>query len=84
MGRVGRVGGVGRRQFIYGAGATLATLPVLVGAQTPDDSRRVFLHGVASGDPLENRVVLWTRATPAAATAASAVSVRWRLRKTSG
>lgn len=23
-----------------------------------------FLHGVASGDPLNNRVVLWTRVTP--------------------
>lgn len=23
-----------------------------------------FLHGVASGDPLNDRVVLWTRVTP--------------------
>jgi len=69
--------GITRRDFLYGAGATLAAWPVFVGAQTPDDGRRVFLHGVASGDPLENRVVLWTRATPTAATAA--VAVRWRL-----
>jgi len=26
--------------------------------------RRVFLHGVASGDPLHHGVILWTRATP--------------------
>ena len=26
--------------------------------------RRVFRHGVASGDPLTDRVMLWTRATP--------------------
>jgi alkaline phosphatase D len=25
---------------------------------------RVFRHGVASGDPLHNRVILWTRVTP--------------------
>jgi alkaline phosphatase D len=28
--------------------------------------RRVFLHGVASGDPLHHGVILWTRATPPA------------------
>ncbi|WP_344731611.1 alkaline phosphatase D family protein [Nocardioides fonticola] len=28
---------------------------------------RVFQHGVASGDPLPDRVVLWTRVTPSAA-----------------
>jgi alkaline phosphatase D len=52
---------------------------VLAGAQTRDDGRRVFVHGVASGDPLETRVVLWTRVTPAGAAAAGPVSVRWRL-----
>jgi len=37
----------------------------------PDEPRlpRVtFLHGVASGDPLADRVILWTRVTPAEAT----------------
>jgi len=24
----------------------------------------LFQHGVASGDPLQNRVILWTRLTP--------------------
>ena len=27
-------------------------------------SEAVFRHGVASGDPLRDRVVLWTRVTP--------------------
>jgi alkaline phosphatase D len=33
----------------------------------------VFAHGVASGDPLADRVILWTRVT----TAASEAKVRW-------
>lgn len=34
-------------------------------AQTPADSLAPrFLHGVASGDPLPDRVVIWTRVTP--------------------
>lgn len=31
------------------------------------DRHEVFQHGVASGDPLPDRVVLWTRVTPTAA-----------------
>ncbi len=33
-----------------------------------DESPQVqadFLHGVASGDPLQDKVILWTRLTPA-------------------
>lgn len=37
--------------------------------------RAAFLHGVASGDPLEDRVVLWTRITAEATTAP--IAVRW-------
>jgi alkaline phosphatase D len=35
-----------------------------------------FKHGVASGDPLQDRVILWTRVTPAAP---QAVSVMWEV-----
>jgi len=79
VGRVGGVGRVGRRKFILGAAASLSAWPVLVGAQTRDDGRRVFRHGVASGDPLADRVVLWTRATPGADSPATPISVRWRI-----
>jgi len=50
-----------RRDFIRGIGAlgAAASLPAL-GATTPF----AFLHGVASGDPLADRVMLWTRVTP--------------------
>ena len=37
-----------------------------------------FRHGVASGDPLADRVMLWTRITPADPKAADIV-YRWRL-----
>jgi len=33
------------------------------GAATPTTSGR-FLHGIASGDPLSDRVIIWTRITP--------------------
>lgn len=47
------------------AGAALGALPV---------DAAVFAHGVASGDPLADRVILWTRVTT---TASVAVTVRW-------
>ena len=37
-----------------------------------------FRHGVASGDPLADRVMLWTRITPADPKAAD-IAYRWRL-----
>ena len=56
---------VSRRSFLKGAAGTagVATLPVLSGcvAEAADNP---FVHGVASGDPLTDRVILWTRITP--------------------
>ena len=40
-------------------------------------SEAVFRHGVASGDPLRDRVVLWTRVTPG--TPGATVDVEWML-----
>ena len=37
-----------------------------------------FNHGIASGDPLADRVILWTRITPASATS-EAISYRWTM-----
>ncbi|HEX2560385.1 alkaline phosphatase D family protein [Phenylobacterium sp.] len=37
-----------------------------------------FRHGVASGDPLQDRVVLWTRITPLE-TSGGTVDYRWRI-----
>src|SRR3954464_6115866 len=70
-----------RRRFIRGAmlyamavGAA-ASLPACGGgdgdggtapAPPPEGASEAFRHGVASGDPLTDRVILWTRVTPGA------------------
>ena len=38
-----------------------------------------FAHGVASGDPLQDRVILWTRVTPRRQDEPREVEVRWQL-----
>ena len=65
MGRPSQVkpprAGTSRREFFKRAGTTtaaLAVVPMFVDAAPP-----VFQHGVASGDPLADRVILWTRVT---------------------
>lgn len=45
---------------------------------TPAAARPPFLHGVASGDPLADGVVLWTRVTPPS-DAPPAIDVEWRI-----
>lgn len=42
-----------------------------------DTRAKPFYHGVASGDPLQDRVILWTRVTPEDST--SVVNVRWEI-----
>jgi alkaline phosphatase D len=55
-----------RRDFLATSGVAIGTLSLSgfdrVFAQ--QGSEAVFRHGVASGDPLRDRVVLWTRVTP--------------------
>ncbi|CAL9419102.1 alkaline phosphatase D family protein [Streptomyces sp. enrichment culture] len=59
-----------RRRAVVAAGAAGAALLPLTGALPGTDSasaapaRPAFLHGVASGDPLPDGVLLWTRVTP--------------------
>jgi alkaline phosphatase D len=80
------------RQLAVGAGA-LGALPWAAQAGERDDDRddrdsgrgddsglRVrFTHGLASGDPLSDRVILWTRVTPAIPRADARVVVRWEV-----
>lgn len=42
----------------------------------PDTAGSIFKHGVASGDPLSDRVILWTRVT---APAPGALNVEWEV-----
>lgn len=50
------------------AGTAVSAGVLALGAQDPAAAAsRFFRHGVASGDPLPRRVVIWTRVTPTAA-----------------
>ncbi|MFF3318981.1 alkaline phosphatase D family protein [Streptomyces sp. NPDC003035] len=56
-----------RRSVVKAAAVTAVAAPALVGAASPafaDTEAPAFLHGVASGDPLPDGVLLWTRVTP--------------------
>ncbi|AYO53552.1 alkaline phosphatase D family protein [Acinetobacter wuhouensis] len=62
---------ISRRELIQKSLASFGalSLPVSLTACGSDDdstseSKVEFLHGVASGDPLKDRVILWTRITP--------------------
>ncbi|MFI6767591.1 alkaline phosphatase D family protein [Streptomyces sp. NPDC050355] len=79
---------ISRRTAVTAVAATAALLPFAGAAtayaqQAPEQSR-FFQHGVASGDPLPDGVLLWTRVTPTpSATPGSgrgpATDVRWQV-----
>jgi alkaline phosphatase D len=57
---------------------TAVVWPALAAAARQNgDPPGVFRHGVASGDPLTDRVMLWTRVTPRVETATGTHAVRW-------
>lgn len=67
-----RSAGLSRREFLRrSSAASLAAAVPLLGAcrssaPVAAEPARVFQHGVASGDPLTDRIVLWTRVSPPA------------------
>jgi len=71
-----------RRAFLHTTAAAAAAWPLTVrGWQTPPGAQSgLFRHGVASGDPLTDRVILWTRVTPPAGhNDSKPLEVRWRV-----
>ena len=69
---------VSRRAFFKTSASALGTLPLVRSINTlAQVTNPVFRHGVASGDPLADCVILWTRVTPRATTAAQTVS--WQI-----
>ncbi|GAA2806082.1 alkaline phosphatase D family protein [Streptomyces showdoensis] len=76
-----------RRTVVKAAAVSAVVTPALVAAASPalaDPAAPAFLHGVASGDPLPDGVLLWTRVTPTpdAAPGSGAgpdVTVTWEL-----
>ncbi|MFK7916277.1 MAG: alkaline phosphatase [Pseudomonadales bacterium] len=66
---------INRRNIIRTTPAAILGVSSLSACSTtPDDQAGTFAHGVASGDPLADRVILWTRITTQAQ---APVSVRW-------
>ncbi|MFF3223535.1 alkaline phosphatase D family protein [Nocardia suismassiliense] len=76
-----------RRTLLKGGAA--ATAAAVLSAAPARAASAVFRHGVASGDPLPNGVILWTRvtvsdeATPGSGVGESA-SVRWEIAEDEG
>ena len=66
-----------RRGFLSTSTLALGALPLIRTTAFAQTADAVFRHGVASGDPLSDRVILWTRVTPAAAT--GEVTVAWQV-----
>jgi alkaline phosphatase D len=74
-----RAPGANRRDFFKRSGTAavaLASVPLLQAPAAAASVTPLFSHGVASGDPLSDGVVLWTRVSPSAAAPAQ-VLVRW-------
>ncbi len=66
---------VSRRGFFKASGAALGALPLVRSIDAlAQVTNPVFRHGVASGDPLADRVMLWTRVTPTSPTGSQRVS----------
>jgi len=74
---------VSRREWLERVGITTlggvatAGLPACKG--DPDAPAPVFLHGVASGDPTTEAVILWTRITPENGETPASIEVTWEL-----
>jgi len=67
--------GLSRRAFLQRAGLSAALLPLLSACRSSSGpegggaAETVFQHGVATGDPLADRIVFWTRVTTSAPSA---------------
>ncbi|MCR5976238.1 alkaline phosphatase [Gordonia jinghuaiqii] len=89
---VARGSGTTRRAFLRtGAVVTGTALaaPAVVARAAPRPRDEVFGHGVASGDPLPNGVILWTRVTQTPASTPGsgigpACSVQWEIARDAG
>ncbi|MDT8427471.1 MAG: alkaline phosphatase D family protein [Pseudomonadales bacterium] len=68
---------VNRRRFLTAVTASLGSL-ALRGYPVLADAAAHFTHGVASGDPLSDRVILWTRVLPGSGQLES-IQVSWEV-----
>lgn len=68
---------VSRRDFLATSSVALGALPLIRATAFAQTADAVFRHGVASGDPLSDRVILWTRVT--SPTVTGEVTVSWQV-----
>ncbi|WP_175407540.1 alkaline phosphatase [Streptomyces sp. TRM64462] len=81
-----------RRAVVKAAAVTAVVAPALAAGASPAVAQThvpAFLHGVASGDPLPDGVLLWTRVTPSAdatpgSGAGADTEVRWEVAEDRG
>ena len=66
-----------RRSFIQATGASIGALS-LRGFAVGAPAAAHFTHGIASGDPLADRVILWTRVLPGSGDA-KAMPCKWQV-----
>jgi alkaline phosphatase D len=66
------------KRFVHSLLFLVCLCPTLLLAQNP-----VFEYGVASGDPLHDRVIIWTRVSPAKANTKK-TQVRWQIAADAG
>ena len=74
-----------RREFLWATAAASLSIPALAQEQreaAAAGSR--FQHGVASGDPLGDRLIIWTRVTPRDLSRTQPIQLRWRVGTDSG
>ena len=70
---------VNRRSLLRGAsGVASAAIVAAVPVKAQADGKVSFAHGVASGDPLHDRVIIWTRTDPGNNTARK-LNVEWQV-----
>jgi len=68
-----------RRQFLWTTAASSLAWPLHAQQEARPAGGARFQHGVASGDPLADRLILWTRITPPDPSATRPIDVRWRI-----
>jgi len=76
------INNVPRRRFLVTTGLTLGAL-ALRGYPVQAAAPAHFTHGVASGDPLQDRVILWTRVLPGSGLAQT-IAVQWEVAADAG
>lgn len=67
---------INRRKALTLLGLGAASPVLSAGTASAREAKAVFAHGVASGDPLADRLIIWTRVSTAAE---AKPIVRWEL-----